>query len=185
LAAATARKSNPLFLLDFVAEYDALAPIGVDIIVPTLSVRFKNGLGRFSSSAKSYSDDGSFLDTGGAVRRASDPKFELLVDGRRWGWGSGLGWGTCDEGSTFIANPVGSEAEVGNVTERLRVDDRMEGLRIRVGGKAGWVEVAFVKVDETGRSETSSFSFSLSFVLSLSLLELGLGGGLRFMSSSH
>jgi len=178
LAAATARKSNPLRRLDFVAECDALAPIGVDIIVATLSVRFKNGLGRFSSSAKSYSDEGSFLDAGGAVRRASDPKFELLVEGRRWGWGSGLGWGTCDEGGTFVANAVGSEAEVGNVTERLRVEDRMEGLRIRVGGKAVWVGVAFVKVDGTEQSETSSFSFSPSFALFLSFLELGLGGGL-------
>ena len=155
-------------------------PIGADLIVAALSVRFKNGLGRFSSSAKSYSAGGSFLDTGGVVRRAKDPKFELLVDGRRWGWGSGLGWRTCEVGSTFETNAVGSEAEVGNVTDRLR--DRIEGLRIRVGGKAVCVGVGLVEVE---LSEASSFSLSLSFALSLSFLELGLGGGLLFMSSSH
>ena len=157
-------------------------PIGAGLIVAALSVRFKNGLGRFSSSAKSYSAGGSFLDTGGAVRRARDPKFELLVEGRRWGWGSGLGWRICEEGSTFETNAVGSEDEGGNVTDRLRVEDRIEGLRIRVGGRAVCVGVGLVEVE---LSEASSFSLSLSFTLSLSFLELGLGGGLLFMSSSH
>lgn len=96
-----------------------------------------------------------------------------------------MGWAACEGGGAFETNAVGSDTEVGNVTGRLRVEDRIEGLRIRVGGTLVWVGVMFVEDDGIELSEPSSFSFSLSFALSLSFLELGLGGGLWLRSSSR
>lgn len=56
LAAATARKRNPLLLFVFAADlHGAAVSIGPDLIVAILSLRLRKGLGRFSSSAISYS----------------------------------------------------------------------------------------------------------------------------------
>jgi hypothetical protein len=58
------------------------------------SALFKNGLGKFSSFAKSYSGEGWLLGTGIgsdlATAAAAAARLELLLDGRKCGCGSGF-----------------------------------------------------------------------------------------------
>jgi hypothetical protein len=92
-------------------------------IARSRSMRLRNGLGRFSSSERSYS-----VGTGGAVFvvvQASVDSVREVVD---------------FEGRDEDVNPVGSEADAGRVAVlrrgARRADPRMDGLRRRVGGTA-------------------------------------------------
>lgn len=118
LAAATARRRSPLLPRRLIrlpvfdddadpddaeaeadAEAAAAAAAAAAFVAADLSILFRKGLGRFSSSAKSYSGEGWFRGTGigsgftrtAAAAAAAAARFELLDDGRRCGWGRGLG----------------------------------------------------------------------------------------------
>lgn len=174
-AAATARSRLPLLgrLLMLLAVLAAL---------PARSILLRNGLGRFSSSRRSYSGESclaGFRNVGrGAVTAVC-----------RCGWGRGFGWGCTAVTDEEAQRPVGSEWEAGRVAACFNVgrrdEVRMDGRRMRVGGGA--------EVDGADEAdEESEFSRSLSFDLSSSLSfsslcfsfrELGLGGGLAPSSS--
>jgi hypothetical protein len=68
-------------------ELDAdAAAIAAAFTAAALSTRFKNGLGKFSSSAKSYSGEGWLLGTGigsDLAAAAAAARLELLLDGRK------------------------------------------------------------------------------------------------------
>ena len=137
-------------------------------MLPCSTVRFRKGLGRFSSSAKSYSGDGWDRGVGSVTARV------VVVAECRCGCGRGLGW-TCDEDVLVTAKPVGSETEEGTGLVLFsvgRLDVLMEGLRSRVGGA-----VADVEADDPGSDTAVPLSFD-RLEISLSFLEVGLGGGL-------
>jgi hypothetical protein len=65
---------------------DDAAAAAATFTAAALSTRFKKGLGRFSSSAKSYSGEGWLLGTGigsDLAAAAAAARFELLPDGRK------------------------------------------------------------------------------------------------------
>ena len=69
----------------FEIEDDATATAAA-FAAAALSILFKNGLGKFSSSAKSYSGEGWFLGTGigsDLAAAAAAMRLELLPDGRK------------------------------------------------------------------------------------------------------
>jgi hypothetical protein len=116
-----------------------------------------------------------------------EARFELLFEGRKCGWGSGLG---CAEDDDIVVGKLGSEADVGRVPARLcvgRVELRMEGRRIRVGGAAATIcDVVAVDIaQELDEDDGDSVGSSMSFLSSFVFLELGLGGGLSASSSSR
>jgi hypothetical protein len=82
-----------------------------------LSTLFKNGLGKFSSSAKSYSGEGWLLGTGiggDLATVAAAARLELLPDNRKCGCGSGFAW-VCpldvDVPLSLVLNPAGSKVD--------------------------------------------------------------------------
>lgn len=113
----------------------------------------------------------------------------MLLEGRRWWWGSGLGCGPCSVAEPDgVDKTAGSEADVGNVAERLWVvrEAQIDGLRSLVGGGFDCVveRAAVDDVKEPEPSAVSSVSFSRSFALSFSFLDIGLGRGLLFTPGS-
>lgn len=117
-AAATARSNNPLLPRLFTFDDDpgadppsancgTFGPLELELgavegfeiddtiaafAAAALSALFKNGLGKFSSSAKSYSGGGWLLGTGigSDLAAAAAARLELLPDGRKCGCGSGF-----------------------------------------------------------------------------------------------
>jgi len=98
---------------------DDTTATAASLATAALSTRFRNGLGRFSSSAKSYSGEGWLLGTGigrdlATVTAAA--RLELLLDGRKCGCGSGFAW-VCPldvDGllSLILLSSAGSEEDV-------------------------------------------------------------------------
>jgi hypothetical protein len=138
-------------------------------------VRFRKGLGRFSSSARSYSGDGWNLGIGSVTARV------VVVD-RRCGCGRGFAWtwDAEDDGGLVPDRPVGSEIEEGREevlfsADRLE-DARIEGLRSRVGGAV--TQPADVDAEDPGSDLNAPLFLCWLFTFSLPFLELGLGGGL-------
>ena len=72
---------------------DDAAAAAASFAAATLSTFLKNGLGKISSSAKSYSGEGWLLGTGIGSDLAPGPaasRLELLPDGLKCGCGSGF-----------------------------------------------------------------------------------------------
>jgi len=109
LAAATARRVNPLprgfaFIelvgnrldddgaegMEEVVEVAGVALFRVFLAAAVRSIRLRNGLGKFSSSVKSYSGEGCVRGTGICGRVVARVMLPLLLDGRMCGWGNGF-----------------------------------------------------------------------------------------------
>ena len=72
---------------------DNATAVAVSFAAATLSTFFKNGLGKFSSSAKSYSGEGWHFGTGigsNLATAAAAARLEVLPDGLKCGCGSGF-----------------------------------------------------------------------------------------------
>jgi hypothetical protein len=169
LAAATALSECPL-LGRFLAPRTEVDPF----TLPRSAVRFRKGLGRFSSSARSYSGDGWDRGIWSVTERAA-----VVVVEWRCGCGRGFGWtwDVEDEEVPVTDTLVGSETEEGREPGLFSTgrpeDVRIEGLRSRVGGALAEVVDVDVEDPESDELFLARLAFSLSF------LELGLGGGLR------
>ena len=176
LAAATARRVNPLLPRRFAfielvgtrldedgAEgMEDVELMGVALVVAFLaaavrSIRLRNGLGRFSSSVKSYSGEGCVRGTGICGSVVARVMLPLLLDGRKCGWGNGFA-----DDWRFERLVVSVVARGADSVRATRVAERMDGRRMRVGGGE---------------------SLSLSRARSRSRRELGEGGGLMTESA--
>lgn len=173
-AAATARKRFPLL---------CLFPILPDRPV----ARLRKGLGRFSSSVKSYSLVTSVVAGAEFVRCIDRPEAAVRavgIEGTEFTWLWRCGWGrgrglSCDGPVIEPARLLGSDMDKIMEPETLDLevaDDRIDGRRIRVGGG---IEMIEVDADD-GRLEGDtlrSLLAALPYLRGFSLRRLGLGGG--------
>ena len=126
-------------------ELDDAAAAAESFATTTLST-FKNGLGKISSSAKSYSGERWLLGTeiGGDLVTAAAARLELLPNGLKCRCGSGFTWLCPFEVDapllSISLNPVGSEVGVVNVAGwrcEAQWEEHIEGRRVLVGGGTG------------------------------------------------
>jgi hypothetical protein len=121
LAAATALRWFPPLGLLFGPLFLSGTPLIPGSTLFSFSTRLRNGLGRFSSSEKSYSGSGdegcgTVADLLGAAAADDEGRLEEIVF----------------DGGARADNPVGSEVDAGSPGRWT--DRRMEGRRRRVGG---------------------------------------------------